>query len=410
MRSKPRPIESRSAGSGGTAAARPARASQAARSGCERLTSREPHRLIMPGGIRPPVESHEPARISSRPATALSAIASSSSRIPSPTATTGLTNVITVARPGPTAWISAKKSRKPAALQTSPSTTTDSDRLAARHRCRRRERGERREHERRDAHRRGYRTERVDLAEAVLDDHRADRVADRGEQDREPAEQLARAAGDVEPEQHDHAGEADDQADQPRALGALLVVEPDRHQRDDQRHGGDQDRGEAGADALLAEADQRPRQADLDHGVDEQDPPVPADPAQRALVPGVGQQHGERDDDAAERDPDRRHVLDRELDEQVGDAPDDRDGGEQPPRARCHGGRSHRPHDSSRAAAAPVGSLAAASSRADTTSRAAGAVRNPGNRSCSAAAPVRRGPPARRARATRSARCGRCSA
>jgi hypothetical protein len=45
----------------------------------------------------------------------------------------------------------------------------------------------------------------------VLDDHRADGVADGGQQDRRRAEQLARAPGDVEPQQRHHAGEADDE-------------------------------------------------------------------------------------------------------------------------------------------------------------------------------------------------------
>jgi hypothetical protein len=199
----------------------------------------------------------------------------------------------------------------------------------------------------------------------VLDDHRPARVADRREQDRERAEQLAGPPGDVEPEQHDHAGEADDQAGEPRPLGALLVVDADRDQRDDQRHRGDQDRGEAGADALLAEADQRPRQADLDDRVDEQRLPMPAEPAQRALVPGVRDQHDERHDDAPERDPDRREVLDGELDEEVWDAPDHRDRREQPPPASGHAGGRHRAINSSRAASAPVRSLGSPSSGAD---------------------------------------------
>src|SRR4051795_4935342 len=80
---------------------------------------------VRPGGSRPPVDSQEPARISSSPATALGPRCSPSSATPSATATTGFTYVITVARPGPTSPISAKNNRKASALHATPSTSTE---------------------------------------------------------------------------------------------------------------------------------------------------------------------------------------------------------------------------------------------------------------------------------------------
>src|SRR4051794_25488823 len=61
------------------------------------------------GGIRPPVDSHDPARISSSPATAPAPGRSPRTVTPSATATTGATYVITDAFDGPTSPISTPK-------------------------------------------------------------------------------------------------------------------------------------------------------------------------------------------------------------------------------------------------------------------------------------------------------------
>jgi hypothetical protein len=108
----------------------------------------------------------------------------------------------------------------------------------------------------------------------ALEHHRTDRVTERGEQDRERAEQLIGLAGDVDPDERDDAREPEHQAREPRAGGALLVVEPEGEQRDEQRRGGDDDRGQRRGDVLLARRDQRERQRHLDHPEDRDPQPA----------------------------------------------------------------------------------------------------------------------------------------
>src|SRR6266511_5775641 len=57
-------------------------------------------------GTRPPVDSHEPARISTNPATDMGPRCSSSTTTPSRTATSGLMYVMTLARLGPASAMS----------------------------------------------------------------------------------------------------------------------------------------------------------------------------------------------------------------------------------------------------------------------------------------------------------------
>src|SRR2546422_5311292 len=73
-------------------------------------------------GTRPPVDSHEPPRISTNPASDVGPRCSSSTTTPSSTATSGLMYVITLARLGPASAMSRKNTTSPAAVQTTPST------------------------------------------------------------------------------------------------------------------------------------------------------------------------------------------------------------------------------------------------------------------------------------------------
>ena len=59
----------------------------------------------------------------------------------------------------------------------------------------------------------------------VLEEHRADRVAEAGRQDHEAADELVAAAREVEPEEQDDPEHADDDPDRGPALRALVVVE-----------------------------------------------------------------------------------------------------------------------------------------------------------------------------------------
>ena len=179
---------------------------------------------------------------------------------------------------------------------------------------------------------------RVDPAESQPHDHRAARVARGGAEDRQPAEQLVGAAGDVQAHERHDAGEAEHEAGRPTARHALGRRDEEREERHDQRCGGDDDRRQRGVDVLLAVRDERERQRDLDDREDRDPAPRPRDRPQRPRAPGEPQQHHGGQHDARPGQEDRRHaVVDGQLDEQVRDAPQRRHRGERCPCPGTHG-------------------------------------------------------------------------
>ncbi|HEY0516214.1 MAG TPA: hypothetical protein VGD00_03760 [Solirubrobacteraceae bacterium] len=106
----------------------------------------------------------------------------------------------------------------------------------------------------------------------ALEDQRPDGIAGGGAEDRERARQLAGPPGDIEADQRDDAGKADEHAEHAQLRGPLSAGEAQRQQRDHQRHGGNQDRGQRRRQALLTVCDQREWDRDLDQ-------PVRGDPA-----------------------------------------------------------------------------------------------------------------------------------
>jgi hypothetical protein len=97
----------------------------------------------------------------------------------------------------------------------------------------------------------------------MLDEEAADGVAEARKDDREAAEQLVARAAEVHAEQQRDPDHAEQDTSEPRALRALLVVDPDRQQRGEERCRGDQDPGERGGDLFLAGGDQQKRAGDL---------------------------------------------------------------------------------------------------------------------------------------------------
>jgi hypothetical protein len=149
-----------------------------------------------------------------------------------------------------------------------------------------------------------------------LDDHRARGVADRGEHHGACSEELAALPAQVDPDQRDHPGEADEHAEQAGAGRPLGVVEAECEQGDQQRDGRDQNGRDRGVDVLLARRDQRKRTDHLGRRVGE-------DPEARTL-----REHLEalpRDEGEEQRRPEyepspgqeegRDPVVDRDLDE-----------------------------------------------------------------------------------------------
>ncbi len=207
------------------------------------------------------------------------------------------------------------------------------------------ERRRRRQDERGDGERRAHRRPRVEVGEMALEHHRPDRVAERREQDRGRAQQLVAVPRHVDADQRHDAEQADQESREPRAGDPLGGVEAQGEQSDEQRRRGDDDRRERGRDVLFAGRDHREGDRDLDHGEDRQPPPATAHGGEQAEPPG-------------EREQDRRPehypgpgeegggdaVVDGDLDEEVRDPPEDRDGRERRPGARAH---ARQPGDSS---------------------------------------------------------------
>jgi hypothetical protein len=167
---------------------------------------------------------------------------------------------------------------------------------------------------------------------APLDVPGADAVAEGGEHHHQPARDGLEATLHVDAEQHRHAGDADRDPGQARPRGALLALEREREQEREDRSGCDQDAGERRGDVALAGRDQQQRAAHLDHGEHQDRPAVDEQTAKRAGAGGDRQQHqrGQRGADAD--DQGRRHVvLERDLDEQVGAAPEGRQHAQQQP-------------------------------------------------------------------------------
>ncbi len=187
---------------------------------------------------------------------------------------------------------------------------------------------------------------------AVLN-HRSSRVADGGEQDRPSPQQLAGAPRDIDADEREHAHETDQQPDQASSIDPLTRLEPQRQQRDDQRHRSDDDRRERRRDVALTGGDQRERHGDLEHRVGQQPAQPAAQAGQHARAPGH-----RTDDDRGRRDArpgqeDRRHAaVDRNANEQIGDAPEDRNRREGEPGASTH--RANMSGRATRASARPA--------------------------------------------------------
>jgi hypothetical protein len=115
------------------------------------------------------------------------------------------------------------------------------------------------------------------------------------------------------------------------------VVEPQREQGDQERDGGDHDRGDRGVDMLLAGCDQRERPDHLDCRVGE-------DPAARATAKHLDalplhqgeEQAGPQDEPRPGEEEGGDAVVDGDLDEEIGDAPDHRERRERDPSPPAH--------------------------------------------------------------------------
>ena len=183
------------------------------------------------------------------------------------------------------------------------------------------------------------RAARVEGAEVPLDDERTDRVAEHRDEQARGTEQLVRLARDIDPEQRDDAAEADEQA-RPGATRS-----PARTRRSAIASTAIVSGTAATRIAARPEEMYCSPSATIGSGIDvsndgerEDRPPVAPMPSSAPAGVGQWQHHRRGERDPRERQERRRHLVHGDLDEEVRDAPEDRDGGERRPAARSHAG------------------------------------------------------------------------
>jgi hypothetical protein len=108
---------------------------------------------------------------------------------------------------------------------------------------------------------------------------------------------------------------------------------------DNQRLGGQQQSGQPRGDVDLAVGDEQERADDVDEREHADDRQPPAKLPQHAGADGDRQQDQRGDSGAPDDDDGRRQLGDGELDEQVGDAPQDGQRGQQHPGSSTHASR-----------------------------------------------------------------------
>jgi hypothetical protein len=165
-------------------------------------------------------------------------------------------------------------------------------------------------------------------------DQRAGGVADRDQSQCQHRTDVP--AADLEADQGGDAREAEQEAGEPPPVQPVVGPSDHGERGADQRHRGDEQAGERAGQVLLGDPEQQPRRHDLDHREGEQRPPGAGHLGQPA--PGQGQreqqQAGQRG--AGQHQGARGELVDRHLDQQVGDAPDHAHRHEEHPPSPAH--------------------------------------------------------------------------
>ena len=275
------------------------------------------------------VASTDPVITSTSPRPMTGVNVSDSTATPTIAATAGLMYVMTVDRTGPISPISAANRMNAAAVQTVPRTSTDRIALV--------DGGDGRPLERRDrgvehgdaGQRERHDPDRRHAAQAPGEDGRPDRVAHGG--DEAPA--AARPGPVCRSRRRRSRGRPRGRRAGPaRPSGLSRSVPPvaTREHRPDQRRRGDQEAGERARQVLLRRAEEHPRDRDLDRRERPRSSASGrAPPAGRRASSASGQQDRRGDARPQEHQGGGRDLGDRDPDEQVRDAPDDRHRDEQ---------------------------------------------------------------------------------
>ena len=182
--------------------------------------------------------------------------------------------------------------------------------------------------------RRGHDAEAGQVAERPHQDDRTGGVAhhdNRDQRDRGPV-----SSGHVEADERSHPGQADDQSHDGLPAERLPTGPRTGHDRAHQGDGGHQQARQRAGEALLGGRQQDPGDREFHRGVDDQRPPPGQDRSQLAAGGGDREQDCGPYPGSAEDQDGRAEVADRDLDEQIGNAPDHAHGGEQEQAATGH--------------------------------------------------------------------------
>ena len=190
--------------------------------------------------------------------------------------------------------------------------------------------------ERGDGQRRGGDAGRRHARQPAVGDERGDRVAD--DDDADERHGPDGAALDVEPDQRSDPGEADREPEHAGAVEqAVGVAAGSGGEGRHQRHGGDEQPGQRARQVALGVGEQQPRHGQLERREGEQRLPRPQRRQQLPARGGVRDEHERGEPGPQQHQLRRRELLDRDLDEQVGHAPQHAHRREQHPAPPCHG-------------------------------------------------------------------------
>ena len=150
------------------------------------------------------------------------------------------------------------------------------------------------------------------------------------------AQRVQMSAAGVESHQGPHADDTESHPGQPYRCQIAAVAEQGGEDRPDDRHGGQQQAGQRAGDAHLGMAQQHPGDAHFEDREDGGGPPVAQSRPECAGVQGQREEHHQCQCSAAQHHGRRRDLGDGDLDEEVGQAPDDRHRHEQGPGLSGH--------------------------------------------------------------------------
>jgi len=187
----------------------------------------------------------------------------------------------------------------------------------------------------RQGHRRAHHTEGWEIGEPAADDEGTEGVAHGRHGHLGHRDQVGPVQ--VDAHQGDHAGEADEEAEQATAGEPLGVgAEPPVEDDGDEGDGGDQEPGHRARQVLLGPGEKEPGQGDLGRRVGDHPPPPGRQRAELSPPPGQGDEEDGGGQGAGEDEGGRRELPDGHPDEEVRGAPDDAHGEEQQPAAPGH--------------------------------------------------------------------------